>query len=518
MLPGNGMRFVLAEDIILHYADSMFASHSFLDKMIFRVTRNADIMTENTVFDEESDYRNTVKELLKKRVKLAPVRLEIQGALKKEFIKFLCKKLELDQDNVFMTKSPLDLSYVPRLEDMIPKSQRSELLFEPLVPQESPSIRQSVSMIRQTLEHDWLLCHPYESMRPLIHLLGEAAEDPKVVSIKITLYRVGKESEIVRTLMRAAENGKDVTAVVELRARFDEEDNIEWATRLADAGCRVIYGHATYKIHSKVLLITRKENNAIQYITQIGTGNYNERTARQYTDISLITSNQEIGLDAVSLFHDILVSNIQGMYRHLLVSPLSLRSCVIDLIQREIIYALNGERAEITVKLNALTDKLIIDKLIEASKAGVQIRLMIRGICCLQAGVPGFTENIEVTSIVGRFLEHARVYCFGTGERRQVFIASADWMTRNTERRIELACPIYDKALADRIMDMLEVGFMDNVKGRVMGEGGVYYRRTADEGVPRLDSQIALYKFAYKVAGNRKATVSNINDLLEIVN
>lgn len=493
MLPGHGVRFVLAEDIIYHYADMMFGSHDLLDKMIFRVTRNADIITDTTMFDEDTDFRFTMKELLKKRVKLAPVRLEIRGELKKEFIRYLCKKLLLDQSHVFMVDSPLDISYVPKLEEMLTSAQRERLLFDPLMPQDSPHIVAGESMIGQVLARDILLTYPYESMRPFIRMLYEAAEDPDVVSIKMTLYRVGKESEIVRSLIRAAENGKDVIVVVELRARFDEEDNIEWATRLSEAGCRVIYGVDECKVHSKVLLITRKTDKSIQYITQIGTGNYNERTARQYTDLSLVTSHPEIGLDAVALFNDILVNNIGGRYKRLLVAPSSMRQSILLMIQQEIDCAAKGEPAAVFAKFNSLTDKDIIDKLVEASRAGVKIRLIVRGICCLRPGIPGLTHNITVISIVGRFLEHARVYCFGEGERRRVFISSADWMTRNTERRIEVACPILDDAIAGRIMGMMEIAFNDNVKVRELMPDGSYARRITAAEEPVLDSQLYFF-------------------------
>ena len=494
MLPGNGVRFVLAEDIIYHYADMMFGGHDLLDKMIFRVTRNADIITDATMFDEDTDFRFTMKELLKKRVKLAPVRLEIRGELKKEFIRYICKKLLLDQSHVFMVGSPLDISYVPKLEEMLTPAQRERLLFEPLTPQDSPQISAGESMIEQVLARDILFAYPYESMRPFIRMLYEAAEDPDVVSIKMTLYRVGKASEIIRSLIRAAENGKDVIVVVELRARFDEEDNIEWATRLSEAGCRVIYGVEECKVHSKVLLITRKTEKSIQYITQIGTGNYNERTARQYTDLSLVTSHPEIGLDAVALFNDILVNNIAGRYKRLLVAPSSMRQTILQLLQQEIDGAAKGEPAAVFAKFNSLTDKDIIDKLVEASRAGVKIRLIVRGICCLRPGIPGLTHNISVISIVGRFLEHARVYCFGEGTRRRVFISSADWMTRNTERRIEVACPILDEAIANCIVEMMEVAFSDNVKVRELMPDGSYIRRTIATDKPTLDSQLYFFE------------------------
>ena len=402
---------------------------------------------------------------------------------------------------MFITKSPLDLSHVPKIEDMLTKVQRGKLLFEPLTPQTPVHLRSEESMMDQALSRDLLLAYPFESMRPFIRLLYEAAEDPGVVSIKITLYRVGKESEIVRSLIKAAENGKDVTAVVELRARFDEEDNIEWATRLSEAGCRVIYGVDIYKVHCKVLLITRKTDKSIQYISQIGTGNYNERTARQYTDLSLITANPEIGLDAVALFNDILVNNVQGRYRHLLVAPSCMRSSILSLIQTEIDHAQKGESASIFAKFNSLTDKDIIDKLIEASKAGVTIRLIIRGICCLRPGVPMVTDNITVVSVVGRFLEHSRVYCFGEGPRKRVYISSADWMTRNTERRIEVACPMLDKTIAKRIEGMMETVFHDNVKARLLLTDGSYQRQTAPEDERPINSQLYLYEQAYKASG-----------------
>ncbi len=493
-LPGPGIRFVLIEDIIYHYAGTIFGSHNLLDRMIFRVTRSADIITETMPFDDDIDFRTTMKELLKKRVKLAPVRLEIRGELKKEFIRYLCKKLLLHQSNVFMSRSPLDLSYVYRFADRVTEAHRKRLLFPPLSPQPAQAVLPNVPVMRQVLTRDLLFSYPYESLRHFLQLLDEAADDPDVASIRITLYRVGKEAKLIRSLMRAAENGKEVLAVVELNARFDEEDNIEWATQLSNAGCRVVYGIEEYKVHSKVLLIMRKSDRSIQYITQIGTGNYNERTSRQYTDFSLLTSNPEIGLDAVSLFNDILVNNLEGKYRLLWVAPSNMQANIIARIDNEIAHARAGRQAGIFVKMNSLTNKDVIDKLIEASQAGVRIRMIVRGICCLRPGVPGLTDNITVVSIVGRFLEHARVYCFGDGARRDVYISSADWMTRNLERRIEVACPVLDGVLARRITDMLETQLRDNVKARVLQPDGSYARQhgeTADgEPAEALDSQM----------------------------
>jgi polyphosphate kinase len=500
MLPGPGLRFVLAEELIYHFSDMLFGSKP-VDKIIFRVTRNADIITDSSMFDEDIDFRFTMKELLKKRVKLAPVRLEIQGSSNKEQIRYLCKRLNLDQNRVLMIKSPLDLSHVWTIDRMLTPAQRKKLLFSPLSPQESPMVRQNESLLEQVLANDLFFSYPYESMKPLIRLLNESAEDPEVVSIKMTLYRVARQSEIVHSLIAAAENGKDVIVVVELRARFDEEQNIEWATRLTEAGCRVIYGVDVFKVHCKLLLITRKTDKSIQYITQVGTGNYNERTARMYTDLSLITSSPDIGLDAVSLFNDILVNNTQGSYSCLLVAPSQLRESVLEKIDAEISHAAAGRPAAVMAKFNSLTDKRIIDKLIEASQAGVIVRLMIRGICCLRPGVPGRSDNISVVSIVGRFLEHSRVYCFGTGERLQVYLSSADWMTRNTERRIEVACPILDVSIVNRIVDMLELGFKDNVKARRLRPDGAYEKQGITEKDPPLDSQLSLYAQAYRAAG-----------------
>jgi len=501
MLPGPGLRFVLAEDLIYHYADALFGGNKPIDKVVFRVTRNADIITDDAMFDEDVDFRFTMKELLKKRMKLAPVRLEIMSDTKKDLIRYLCKKLGLSQNRVFINKSPLDLSHIFEIERLLTPALQKKLLFSPIVPQEPASVRNCGRILDRVLSEDLLFSYPYDSMKPFIRLLNEAAQDPEVVSIRISLYRVARQSEIVHSLIAAAENGKDVIVVVELRARFDEEQNIEWATRLTEAGCRVVYGVETCKVHCKLLLITRKTDRSIQYITQVGTGNYNERTARLYTDLSLITSNPDIGLDAVALFNDILVNNLQGTYNQLLVSPTHLRDAVLEKIDAEIAHAAAGRPAAVMAKLNSMTDKQIIDKLIEASQAGVEVRLMIRGICCLRSGVTGKTDNITVVSIVGRFLEHSRVYCFGTEDRREVYIASADWMTRNTERRIEVACPILEKALADRIVDMLELGFADNVKSRRLCADGTYERRELAEGESPLNSQIYQYEMAYRAAG-----------------
>lgn len=507
VLPVEGIRFVFVEDIIRHFSDLLFGAHKIVGKTVFRVTRNADLISDDSLFDEGSDFRFTMKELLKKRNKLAPVRIEVQGELKKEFIEYLCGQLKLEPNRVFTSLSPLEIAIVNQLEQRMPSDLRKKLLFETLIPQRSQMVLPSEPFIEQVLQKDILLSYPYESMRPLILLLDEAASDLDVVAIKITLYRVGKESKIIRSLLSAAENGKDVTAVVELRARFDEEHNIEWATRLSEAGCRVIYGVDEFKVHSKVLLITRKEGKSIQYITQIGTGNYNEGTARFYTDFALITSHPEIGMDAAALFNDILVGNLHGRYRHLLVAPSCMRSSILEKIDTEIAFALRGEKARVQAKFNSLTDKIIIDKLIAASKAGVEVRLIVRGICCLRPGVAGKTDNIQVISIVGRFLEHSRVYCFGEGERLSVYISSADWMTRNTERRIEVACPLLESSLANRVARMIDICFQDNVKARILKSDGAYLRVNDAQGPP-LDSQLAFFQEAYSAAALIKAKTS----------
>lgn len=496
ILPGEKLRFMLAEDLILHYMPQVFENYKIIDKSLMRVTRNADINADEALYDHDVDFRDAMAELLKKRKKLSPVRLELSRHLSEPALDYLCEKLEIGINQVFYLKSPLDLSFVYALGERC--SSRAELFYNKLIPQKSPDISEHEALIPQILRKDILLSYPYESIKPFIRLLNEAAEDPHVVSVKITLYRVAKNSSIVEALIKLAEAGKDVLALVELRARFDEENNIGWSKRLEDAGCTVIYGLEHLKVHSKLLLITRKNGKKVEYITQIGTGNYNEKTAALYTDLSLMTANPEIGIEAGTVFNALSIGNCVESASHLLVAPLCLQKRIIEMIDYEIETAKKGESAYIGLKLNSLTDKVLIDKLIEASQAGVKIEMVVRGICCLVAGVQGYTENISVTSIVGRFLEHSRIYIFGTPDRCKVYISSADFMTRNTLRRVEVAVPILDAGIRARILDMFYIMLKDNVKARVQNPDGTYSRKYNNLAV--LNSQEFFFEQAYERA------------------
>ena len=422
------LRFVLAEEVILRYCNSVFENYRIIAKALIRITRTADIKMEAALFDHDVDLRQVMEELLKKRKKLSPVRLEIYGCLNNEAEKFLCHNLELHEHQISRCKAPLDMSFVFSLRNRIEKAH-PEMFYTPVSPQRPAEVIHGAPMIPQILRRDILLSYPYESIRPFITLLNEAGNDPDVVSIKITLYRVASNSKIVEALINAAENGKDVFVLVELRARFDEENNIEWSKRLEKAGCKVMYGPENLKVHSKLLLITRKNGSEVQYITQIGTGNYNEKTSELYTDLSLMTADSDIGAEAGTVFNALSIGNLVENSSYLLVAPLSLQNKIIELNDREIAAAECGEEAYIGLKLNSLTDKVLMDKLIEASCAGVKIEMVIRGISCLVAGVKDKTENITIRSIVGRYLEHSRIYIFGCGERKKIYIASADLMT-----------------------------------------------------------------------------------------
>lgn len=494
-LPGDGVRFVLAEDVIRHFIHQIFPNFEVEKRSIFRVTRNADINADEALFDHDVDFRDVMSELIKKRKKLAPIRLEFMGEVDTETCAVLMKHLEIEPDFVCMQSTPLDMSFIGAVEDRI--QEKRELFFNPLTPQRSDSISKSEPLIKQLLRKDVLLTYPYESINPFINLLEEAAADPNVVSIKITLYRVARDSKIINALIKAVENGKDVLALVELRARFDEENNIGWSKQLEDAGANVIYGLDGLKVHSKLLLITRKNGNAIQYITQVGTGNYNERTSKLYTDITLMTSDKDIGADASVVFNALSVGTTVESTSKLLVAPQVLKSRIVTMIDNEITY---GNDGYIGIKINSLTDKDIIEKLIEASQKGVKIELIVRGICCLVAGVKGYTENVKIISIVGRFLEHSRIYIFGKDERQRVYISSADFMTRNTERRVEVAAPIKDSAIRARVVEMFNTMLNDNVKARIQYSDGLYRRKEAAPGETELNSQAYFYERAYERA------------------
>lgn len=491
-VPGIPGTYMLAEELILHFAPVLFKGYKIKSKSLLRITRNADIDAD-ALYDEDLDYREFMAGLIKQRKKLAPIRLELSRDMDKKGIAVLCEYLELDENHVFMSSTPLDLSFVFQIQDLLRKNP--ELYFPKRTPQKSDQFQDGKSIIAQIKEEDKLLSYPYESIRPFLHLLTEAAEDPDVISIKMTLYRVAKQSKVVESLIEAAENGKEVVVLVELRARFDEENNIEWSRRLEDAGCQVIYGLDGYKVHSKLCLITRKNAGQVEYITQIGTGNYNEKTSRLYTDLSLMTSNVEIGLEASNVFQALSKGEVVEHTRHLLVAPKCLQNKVLDMLDEEIAHARNGEEAYAGFKLNSLTDKKIIDKLIEASEAGVKIDMIIRGICCLIPGVEGKTENIRIISIVGRFLEHSRIYIFGSKERRKYYIASADFMTRNTVRRVEVAAPVYNDKLKTKLQEMFDVMLSDNQKARKLEADGNYYRVSND--LTPVNAQEYFYAEAY---------------------
>lgn len=495
-LPGeNG--FLLLEDILYRYADSVFGVYKVESKTVLRVTRNADLEISAGLLDEDIDYRRYMGEIIKKRARLSPVRLETADGADASTVDFFRTKLGLSKSQCFSCSSPLDLSFVSKLEPLLSPRLREKLIYTPARPQ-WPACLTHDKILPQILDHDVLLSYPYESMKPLVELLHEAAEDKTVLSIKITLYRVGSQSQIVQNLCAAAENGKDVTVLIELRARFDEQNNINLSNLMEEAGCRVIYGVGEFKVHSKILLITRKVDRKFQYITHIGTGNYNENTAKLYADFNLITADSSIGEDAADFFQNLTIGNVQGKYRRLLVSPYGLKSGIIELIRREAEKAREGRSARIIAKMNSLTDKDVIDELIDASRAGVKISLIIRSICCLRPGIPGSTDNIEVRSIVGRFLEHSRVYCFGEGDDKKVYLSSADMMTRNTTRRVEIAVPVLDRRIAAEIYTMLETMLRDNLKARIIGESGDY--NTINGGSVKLDSQMTFYLLAVKQA------------------
>ena len=490
-LPTAGT-YMLAEELILHYIPEVFERYNIKAKSLIRVTRNADIDAD-ALYDEDLDYRDFMAELIKRRKKLAPVRLELTREMDGEIVDVLCDYLELDSDYVFQVQAPLDLSFVFEIQDTLRKTP--ELFYEKRVPQKSSQFRDGEPVFPQIREKDKLLSYPYESMKPFLNFLREAANDKEVISIKMTLYRVAKHSKIVEYLIDAAENGKEVLVLVELKARFDEENNIEWSRRLEDAGCRVIYGLDGYKVHSKLCLVTKKSEGQVEYYTQIGTGNYNEKTARLYTDLSFMTANVEIGLEAAKVFQALSMEETVDNVQHLLVAPRCLQNKVLSMIDEEIACAKEGKEAYIGLKMNSLTDKKIIDKLIEASQAGVKIDMVIRGICCLIPGVKGKTENIQVRSIVGHFLEHSRIYIFGTQEREKVYIASADFMTRNTLRRVEVATPIYDKDLKMQLEEMFITMLSDNQKARQEDSRGNYEIAEAQE--TPLNSHEFFYEQAY---------------------
>ena len=491
-VPGKTGTYMLSEEMILHFVSKIFKGYHIKAKSLLRITRNADIDAD-ALYDEDLDYREFMVELIKARKKLAPIRLELSREMDGDVVETLCEYLEVDKNYVFRGDIPLDLSFVFQIQDGLRK--RTELFYEKRIPQKSPLFNSHEPILDQIAKKDRFLSYPYESIKPFLTMLHEAANDEDVVSIKMTLYRVAKQSKVVEALIEAAENGKEVFVLVELKARFDEENNIGWSRLLEDAGCHVIYGLDGYKVHSKLCQIMKKKDGNVEYYTQIGTGNYNEKTARLYTDLSLMTADPKIGTEAARVFQALAMGETVEDMEHLLVAPRCLQNKVLAMIDEEIKHAKAGEQAYIGLKMNSLTDKRIMNKLVEASCAGVHIDMVIRGICCLIPGVKGQTENIHIISIVGRFLEHSRIYIFGTQERARIYISSADFMTRNTLRRVEVAAPIEDPDIRMQIQEMFVTMLSDNRKARIMNNKGNYKIEPSDNAP--LNSQEVFLQQAY---------------------
>lgn len=489
-LPGHDIRYIRMEKVIIEYLEIVFGQYEVSDKNYICVTRNADIAPDDEALEVTDDFRYLMKQTLHKRRRMAVVRLEIAEKLSLENEAYFCEKFNIEKEQIFRTKMPMKLDYMFAISGNLPDAMKRSLTDRPFTPQSSRYV-QDGSVMKQVKRKDILLSYPYESMDPFLRLIKEASADPSVMTIKITIYRLAKKARLVEYLCAAAENGKEVTVLIELRARFDEQNNIDWSERLEEAGCRVIYGFEGYKVHSKICLITYRNRNEIQYITQIGTGNYNEKTAAMYTDLSLMTGNQEIGEDASAFFKNMSIGNLDGIYKHLIVSPTTLKPKILYLIDEEI---KKGSRGRIIMKMNSVTDVDFIEKISEASCAGVKIDLIVRGICCILPGVPEYTENLSVTSIVGRYLEHPRIFSFGTGTEQKIYIGSADMMTRNTEKRVEVASPILDEHVKRQINHYLDVMLADNVKARVLKSDGTYMKKEQKE--PFINSQERFMKEA----------------------
>ena len=474
-VPSMQGQFILVEDIILHFVSKVFSKYTIKNKGFIRVTRSADIDEDDHSLEGHDDYREMMETLIKQRRKLCPIRLEISEGLEDLEIMMLMNFLNLKKNQVFLSQAPLDLGFIGTLRDHL-RMLHPQLFYKKLEPRNSPMVENAVPMIKQISKKDILLAYPFESMSPFLRLLDEASRDPHVASIKMTLYRVAKNSKIVKSLIRAADNGKEVVVLVELRARFDEENNIDWSKRLEAAGCRVIYGLDGYKVHSKLCLVTYKNSQGVQYVSQIGTGNYNENTAKLYTDLSLMTHHHELGEEINDVFNHLSLGETMSHTEHLMVAPHCMLSKICEYIDEQIALAKEGKEAYVGFKCNSVTSKTMINKLIEASQAGVKIDMIVRGICCIIPHVEGYTDNIRVISIVGRYLEHSRIYIFGTGEDKKVYISSADLMTRNLERRVEVATPIFDKKIQNIICSMFNTMLNDNVKAcELLGDGS--YKR-----------------------------------------
>ena len=482
-LPGHDIRYIRMEKVIMEYLDVVFDKYEVSNKNYICVTRNADVSPDDEALEINDDFRLLMQETLHKRRRMAVVRMETAEPLDKELEKYFCDKFKITPAQIYRTKMPMKLDYIFSIMDKVPASLKRSLIDEPFTPQPSRYLTDG-KVIPQVKKKDILLSYPYESMDPFLRMIKEAAYDPTVLTIRITIYRLAKKARLVEYLCAAAENGKEVTVLIELRARFDEQNNIDWSERLEEAGCRVIYGFEGYKVHSKICLITYRNRNNIEYITQVGTGNYNEKTATMYTDVSLITADKGIGEDAAVFFKNMSIGNLNGSYQHIIVSPTSLKPKVLSLMDEEIKKGTNGR---IIMKMNSVTDVDFIQKVSEASNAGVKVDLIVRGICCILPGVKGYTENLRVTSIVGRYLEHPRIFLFGTGADQKIYIGSADMMTRNTEKRVEVTCPVYDETIRKQLTHMLKIMLMDNVKARELKSDGKYYMK--EKGTSKVNSQ-----------------------------
>ena len=482
-LPGHDIRYIRMEKVIMEYLDVVFDKYEVSNKNYICVTRNADVSPDDEALEINDDFRLLMQETIHKRRRMAVVRMETAEPLDKELEKYFCDKFKITPAQIYRTKMPMKLDYIISIMDKVPASLKRSLIDEPFTPQPSRYLTDG-KVIPQVKKKDILLSYPYESMDPFLRMIKEAAYDPTVLTIRITIYRLAKKARLVEYLCAAAENGKEVTVLIELRARFDEQNNIDWSERLEEAGCRVIYGFEGYKVHSKICLITYRNRNNIEYITQVGTGNYNEKTATMYTDVSLITADKGIGEDAAVFFKNMSIGNLNGSYQHIIVSPTSLKPKVLSLMDEEIKKGTNGR---IIMKMNSVTDVDFIQKVSEASNAGVKVDLIVRGICCILPGVKGYTENLRVTSIVGRYLEHPRIFLFGTGADQKIYIGSADMMTRNTEKRVEVACPVYDETIRKQLTHMLKIMLADNVKARELKSDGKYYMK--EKGTSKVNSQ-----------------------------
>lgn len=498
MLPGHDIRYIRMEKVIMEYLHLVFDQYEVSDPNYICVTRNADVSPNDEALEVTDDFRKLMQNTLHKRRRMAVVRLETAEKLSAKMQEYFCEKFKITPAQIFRTKMPMKLDYMFSIAGNLPEFMKRSLVYEPFSPQKSAHVQEG-SMLKQVKKQDILLFYPYESMDPFLKLIKDASADPNVMTIKITIYRLAKKARLVEYLCAAAENGKEVTVLIELRARFDEQNNIDWSERLEEAGCRVIYGFDGYKVHSKICLITYRNRNEIQYITQVGTGNYNEKTAAMYTDLSLMTADPRIGQDAAEFFKNMSIGNLQGSYQYLIVSPVSLKSSILQMMDEEI---QKGKDGRIVMKMNSVTDVDFIRKVSEASCAGVRVDLIVRGICCILPGVPEYTENVRVMSVVGRYLEHPRIFSFGTGKEQKIYIGSADMMTRNTEKRVEVACPVLDEQIRRQINHDLKVMLSDNVKARVMQKDGTYTKRKLkDESSGKMiDSQAVFMEEALKAA------------------